>query len=381
MKKLILLGSAVLILAAGCNKTASVSTDTNANQSTVQNTTTAQTSNSSVASTTTPTTSNSKSYSLPICGITLTVKNGETVAATTATATQSSNGLAVASLTVGKAMPASDLYVSCTQKDPNPSAVVGNDIGLNLSVQSDGSSKVDKNSYSVFDSKTSSIIPQLYSAMNRGYRQGSETIGFSAGSWLYEFSFLNPAQDKNQNDFVISVNPTTPPVAVSKPNIPAGTENWNVYTSSAYGFSFRYPSNYTVDSPTQQIGTHGLTTIVSLTQTGTPEVITPANANSAAKIYFSTDNQSFSVTRIAQDYVVNGPDMPTQQIYGTNTWYDFSGGGGGVLYNDDFYYDLNGKLLQVSVLGPYSSDSTSQYFNHPDASAIESGMLASFTVQ
>ncbi len=122
----------------------------------------------------------------------------------------SQGGVIWTSLAVGGAMPKSELEVTCTQKIANPQTaadVSKNDIAFMLSVQSDGSSKVDKDLYLALDAQTRSNITQLYSAMNQGYRQGSETIGFSNQDWLYTFSFLNPAQARNQNDFVISVNP------------------------------------------------------------------------------------------------------------------------------------------------------------------------------
>ena len=154
----------------------------------------------------TPTPSAAKSYPLSLCGINVTVKTGQSVK----TNTGNSAGLAWGQLTIGDAMPNSALEVSCTAKNKNPQSdteKLMNDVSYVLGIQSSGSSKVNKNLYAVFNKQTLSSIVDLYSAKDRGYRVGSETIGFSTENWIYTFSFLNPAEAKNQNSFVISVNP------------------------------------------------------------------------------------------------------------------------------------------------------------------------------
>jgi hypothetical protein len=140
----------------------------------------------------------SKNYSLSLCGVTLTVKTGQTV---NMTADPSGSW---ADLSVGDPMPGSVLDVSCTSRN-GWDGHAQDTISYVLSVQSDGSSKVDKNGYLVFDGQTGSLISQLYSAKNGSYRSGSETIGFETADWLYLFSFLDPAQARNQDSFAISV--------------------------------------------------------------------------------------------------------------------------------------------------------------------------------
>jgi len=164
---------------------------------------TPQTTSNIQAPTPTPPSGN-KSYPLSLCGINVTVRTGQTVK----TDTGNSAGLAWGQLIVGDAMPNSVLEISCTAKNKNPQSDTEkfmNNVSDVLDVQSAGSSKANKDQYMVFDKQTLSSITNLYSAKDRGYRIGSETIGFETKDWIYTFSFTNPEQAKNQETFVISV--------------------------------------------------------------------------------------------------------------------------------------------------------------------------------
>jgi len=141
---------------------------------------------------------------LSACGITVTVKNKLPVK----TESINSAGIIWHQMTIGGDMPDSRLEISCTAKNKNPKTNLDklrNDASSVLDVQSDGATKVNKTLYNVFDATTISNISNLYSAMNRGYRAGSETVGFSNQDWVYTFSFMNPKENKNQDTFAISV--------------------------------------------------------------------------------------------------------------------------------------------------------------------------------
>ena len=146
----------------------------------------------------------SRNYSLPLCGATLTVKTGQAVN----TAETGSWGEAW----VGSAMPDSALDINCVSRSGN-----SQNISDFLAIQSDGSSQVNKDDYLVFDQQTRSSITQLYLAKNRGYRAGSETVGFETADWLYAFSFLNPAQARDQDSFIISIATGASSQKVSSP--------------------------------------------------------------------------------------------------------------------------------------------------------------------
>ncbi len=142
--------------------------------------------------------------SLSACGITVTLKNKLPVKTTSG----NSEGIIWNQMTIGGDMPNSRLEIDCTAKNKNPQTdldKLNNDASYVLGVQSDGANKADKALYKVFDGITISKISNLYSAMNRGYRTGSETIGFSNEDWVYTFSFMNPKENKSQDTFTISV--------------------------------------------------------------------------------------------------------------------------------------------------------------------------------
>ncbi len=146
-----------------------------------------------------------KNYSLPLCGINVIVKTGE-LAKTDITSTI---GTEQGRIIIGKDMPDSDIELACRKKTKKPTMEIEklmNDISYFLSIQSSGSGKVSKDSYTVFDKQTLQSITDLYSAKDRGYREGSETIGFSNENWIYSFSFLNPEDAKNQDKYVIFVS-------------------------------------------------------------------------------------------------------------------------------------------------------------------------------
>ena len=110
--------------------------------------------------------------------------------------------------------------------------------------------EVNKNDYSIFDQQTLSNITHLYSNYPAGYSTSTDAIGFSTPDWYYEFSFTNPSQATNQNTFVISVN-TQANSSNQSSSTTTSTSNISVagmqkYTDSNFGFSFWYPSSWTV---------------------------------------------------------------------------------------------------------------------------------------
>ncbi len=150
---------------------------------------------------------NAKNSVISQCGIKLTIKTNQTVSSQNII--PESDVYIVRQYSV-ESTPKSNLQIECVAKTNNVHNNGPKNISDYLSVQSDGSSEVNKNSYVVFDRQTISSITKLYSANNRGYREGSETIGFETKDWMYTFSFTDPAQAKNQDTFVISVvTPTT----------------------------------------------------------------------------------------------------------------------------------------------------------------------------
>ena len=157
------------------------------------------------AQTSSPQTFDWKTYTISSCGVKVIVKTNQTFT-TENVKTGRSTGDNILFRGTG-------LDIWCQAKNKNPQTdteLFLNNVSNVLSVQSDGTTGVNKNDYRVFDDQTISSITKLYSARNVGYKEGSEAIGFETQNWIYTFTFLNPAQAKNQGSFLISVvNPAT----------------------------------------------------------------------------------------------------------------------------------------------------------------------------
>lgn len=136
-----------------------------------------------------------RTYSLPVCGVVVLAKNGDSVESTNI---GEKFGAEMEYLKL-----ASGFSMECRKVDRNDS--VFSSVSKVLSIQSSGSQKVDKNIYKVFDSMTLSDIKDLYSAKNRGYCRDCEDIGFQSDNWIYIFSFKNPDEARNQDTFIIAV--------------------------------------------------------------------------------------------------------------------------------------------------------------------------------
>lgn len=72
----------------------------------------------------------------------------------------------------------------------------------------------------------------------------------------------------------------------------------------------------------------------------------------------------------------SGYDTPPRpKRFGTNVFYYYGPGGGGVAYPDMYYFNLDGRALRIVFDGPYSGDSKSP---SEETQAIEKLMLSSF---
>jgi uncharacterized protein (UPF0333 family) len=152
-----------------------------------------------------------KNYSIPLCGLKLTVKNSQLF--NVATGTQRDElgddyGDYILINTVGTVENTHSYLFECQRTN----IFQGFNIRGALSVDNgpDAAVVVSKNDYLVFDESTRSSIPALYSEFPEPHHDGYELFGFSNNDWFYSFSFSNPEYAKSQDNFIISViNPTT----------------------------------------------------------------------------------------------------------------------------------------------------------------------------
>ena len=112
-------------------------------------------------------------------------------------------------LSFGGPMPESRVHISCSPKNKNPVSNLDklmNDITYILSIQSSDVELVDNPSiYSIFSKETLEKIDPLYSTKNRGYRKGSDTVGFEFNDWLYQISFKFAEEIQSTNDFFVEL--------------------------------------------------------------------------------------------------------------------------------------------------------------------------------
>lgn len=118
----------------------------------------------------------------------------------------------IVSVTLGQAMPQSDVHIECRSNDttsPHKNRMIVS-VQEWLDTQSAGAQIVNKNEFSIFTPATLAAIEQLYNAKDRGYRQGSDTLGFQEGSWFYAISFKSDGAVKTTQDFKVHLNSLAP---------------------------------------------------------------------------------------------------------------------------------------------------------------------------
>ncbi len=136
------------------------------------------------------------------------------------------------------------------------------------------------------------------------------------------------------------------------------TAGWKTFVDRAHGFCLLYPPTYKrVPNVTRKKGTVDL-----------------AGSGSDISIFF--ENKAFDLERLV-DHAPTGIDFPPEPVSaGPNTLYRYGPGGGGVLYPDQFFFDLKGKTLYITFDGPYEGDKTPI----PETKALEPKLLSTLRV-
>jgi hypothetical protein len=134
------------------------------------------------------------------------------------------------------------------------------------------------------------------------------------------------------------------------------TATWRVYYDSTHHFCFRYPRSY-------QVKTKPKGTCAEL-----------RDEHAEASIYICTRPEAFKLSALVARAPTGIESLPEPVPVGSNTFYYYGPGGGGVSYPDQYFFNLHGKTLALSFDGPYENDKTPS----DAAKKMEMKALASF---
>jgi hypothetical protein len=144
------------------------------------------------------------------------------------------------------------------------------------------------------------------------------------------------------------------------------------YVDPWLGFELSYPASYRVkDLPcwvARAFAMEGFQNLLYLS-TGTGE--------HQGNILLILDRRPFNLATLETVHAHTGWVEPHQVQIGKLTFFYYGTGGGGTTYPDDYLYNLNGSILEISFDGPYPPKSKSP---SEETRQMEKKVLESFRV-
>ena len=174
---------------------------------------------------------------------------------------------------------------------------------------------------------------------------------FVASAWISIFVFVGSS----------SLLAQTPP-------------GWKTYVNRVHGFSFSYPPIYVLIRRPHTERYFGEDMDKAAAEGRWVRLI---HQGSYGTIDFLLKRDRFDLDSFETKYAPTGDEDPPRAVQeGSNTFYQYGAGGGGVAYPDQFFFSLRGKTLYIKVDGPYSP--STENTTTDETKKIESRMLASF---
>lgn len=142
-----------------------------------------------------------------------------------------------------------------------------------------------------------------------------------------------------------------------------------LYTDPNLGFELSYPATYRAsDLPchvAQWAASHGYQSLLYVRE---------GDSEDAGSIHVTVDRRRFNLENLRQLHS-RADEQPTMVKVGTNAFYYYGRGGGGVSYPDEYFYNLDGNILEISFDGPYPPNDNS---SSAETKGIENKVLESF---
>ena len=125
------------------------------------------------------------------------------------------------------------------------------------------------------------------------------------------------------------------------------TSNWSLYVNRAHSFCFRYP-NVSKPAPLPVPDAR------SKRRPYEHRLLYLKRPGVDAEIMVVFNEQAFDLQNLTQIAAPTGNTFPPEPVQiGRNTFYYYGAGGGGAEYPDVYFFNLNGKTLEIYFVGPF----------------------------
>lgn len=152
---------------------------------------------------------------------------------------------------------------------------------------------------------------------------------------------------------------------------------WKTYVDKVHGFCLSYPSVYERRNQPWVMNYSGKADYSDYRRKAVKEgrvLILGRSGVKDAYIFIQLDDKRFDLERFIED-APTGVESPPEPIQvGSERFYYYGAGGGGVDYPDQYFFNLKGKTLYIIFDGPYAHEKGPSY----ETKQMEIQMLSSF---